>query len=139
MKTSPRGFTLIELMITVAIVAVLATLAFPTYRDHVRKSRRAEAQAFLLSVAARQQQFLVDTRGYGVTLAAVGIPTPTNVTTAYDVYLCTTPSLPCTALTAPATSFGLVAAPKTDQASERCGTLSIDENGTKTAAVSGCW
>jgi prepilin-type N-terminal cleavage/methylation domain-containing protein len=46
------GFTLIEVMITVAIVAILAAIALPTYRDHVRKSRRAEAQAFLMNASS---------------------------------------------------------------------------------------
>ena len=67
-----RGFTLIEVIITVAIVAILATVALPTYRDHIRKSRRAEAQAYLMAVAGRQQQFLLDTRGYAPNLTTVG-------------------------------------------------------------------
>jgi type IV pilus assembly protein PilE len=138
MKNAKRGFTLIELMITVALVAILTAVALPSYQSHVRKSRRAEAQAFLLSVAARQQQFLLDTRGFATTLTAVGIATPSNVSAAYTVQLCTT-TTPCTALAAGATAFALIATPDTAQSSEKCGTLSIDQNGTKTAAVSGCW
>src|SRR5690349_9002362 len=53
-----RGFTLIELIIVIAIVALLVAVALPSYRDHVRKSRRAEAQAYLMAVAGRQSQFL---------------------------------------------------------------------------------
>ena len=131
MKSAHRGFTLIEVMVTVALVAILAAVALPTYRDHVRKSRRAEAQSFLLAVAARQQQFLLDTRSYGATLAAVGIATPSNVAQAYNLALVVPGGAPPT--------FTLTATPTPDQASERCGTLGIDQAGTKTAAISGCW
>lgn len=131
MKTSEQGFTLIELMITVAVIAILATAALPTYQDHIRKSRRAEAQAFLMAVASRQQQFLVDTRAFAATLADVGIPIPGGVSAAYELTL-TVPA-------AVAPSFTLTAVPKSSQASEPCGTLGINQIGSKSAAVSGCW
>jgi type IV pilus assembly protein PilE len=130
MRPRPSGFTLIELMITVAVVAILAAIAYPSYQQHVRKSRRAEAQAFMMAVAARQQQFLVDTRSYADTLDTVGVPTPANVSLAY------TPAL---AASAPATTFTLTLTPKAIQAAETCGTLSIDHVGIKTPATSGCW
>jgi type IV pilus assembly protein PilE len=131
MKKLHSGFTLVELMITVAVLAILAAIAWPSYQEYVRKSRRAEAQAFLMAVAARQQQFLVDTRGYTASLTDIGVPTPTNVTATYDI-----------ALAAPAgnpPAFSVTATPKAGQVGERCGTLSIDQIGTKTAATSGCW
>jgi type IV pilus assembly protein PilE len=130
MRSNTRGFTLIELMITVAVVAILAAVAFPSYQQHVRKSRRAEAQAFMMAVAARQQQFLVDTRSYAATLDAVGISTPSNVALAY------TPAL---AASAPANTFTLTLTPKSIQSAESCGELSIDHSGSKTPATGGCW
>ena len=128
-----RGFTLIEVVITVAIVAILAAVAFPTYRDHVRKSRRAEAQAYLMAVASRQQQFLLDTRAYAPNLATVGVATPANVAAAYDLAVAT--------VAGPPPTFRITATPKaaSDQVSERCGTLAIDQTGAKTAALSTCW
>ena len=54
-----RGFTLLELMIVVAIVGILASIAYPSYMDHVRKGNRAKAQAFLMDVAQRQQNYLL--------------------------------------------------------------------------------
>jgi type IV pilus assembly protein PilE len=128
-----RGFTLIEVMITVAIVGILATIALPTYRDHVRKSVRAEAQAYLMAVAGRQQQFLLDTRGYATTLAAVALVAPASVTSAYDLTL--------NAVAGPPPTFRIAATPKaaTDQVHERCGALAIDQAGAKTAALTSCW
>lgn len=131
MSKAPNGFTLIELMIAVAVVSILAAVAYPSYQDHIRKSRRAEAQSFMMAVAARQQQFLVDTRGYGESLSDVGVPTPDNVARAYAVELA--------ASAAPSPSFVLTATPRDAQARERCGTLSIDQNGSKSAAHSSCW
>ncbi len=124
------GFTLIELMITVAIVAVLLAVALPSYRSHVLKSNRAEAQSFLMAVAARQQQFMIDTRAYAA-LADVGVPQPDSVSKNYTVTLATEAGPPPT--------FVLKATPKTEQASEACGTISINQAGTKTAAKTGCW
>ena len=128
-----RGFTLVEVIITVAIVAILAAVALPSYREHVRKSRRAEAQAYLMAVASRQQQFLLDTRGYAADLATVGIAAPTNVAAAYDLAVAT--------VAGPPPTFRVTATPKatTDQVQERCGTLAIDQTGAKTAALATCW
>ena len=128
-----RGFTLIEVIIAMAIVAILVAVALPSYRDHMRKSRRAEAQAYLMAVASRQQQFLLDTRGYAATLATVAIAAPANVAGAYDLALASAGGPPPT--------FRITATPKatTDQVSERCGTLAIDQTGAKTAALSTCW
>ena len=71
-----RGFTLIELMIVVAIVGILAAVAYPSYQDHVRKGNRAAAQAFMMEVAQRQQQYLLNNRSYAESLAALGCFSP---------------------------------------------------------------
>ncbi len=128
-----RGFTLIELIIVIAIVALLVAVALPSYRDHVRKSRRAEAQAYLMSVAGRQTQFLVDTRAYASTLATINIPQPSSVASFYTVAL--------NVVAGPPPTFTLTATPLagTDQVNEKCGTLTIDQSGAKTAALSSCW
>lgn len=131
-----KGFTLIELMITVAVVAILAAIAYPSYQDQVRKSRRAEAQSVLMNIGTRQQQMLLDTRSYAATAASLSVTIPPQVTPYYTV------SVSAPASTPP--SFTATATPQGDQAKDKCGTLGVDQTGTKTAvksgsAQAGCW
>lgn len=127
-----RGFTLIELMIVVAIVGILATIAFPSYQSYVRKGNRGAAQAFMMDVAARQGQYLIDNRAYAASLAELSITPPARVATSYTV-----------TTTSPGTnppSFAVTAVPQGDQVSETCGTLTLGSDGSKTASGSGsCW
>jgi type IV pilus assembly protein PilE len=127
----PSGFTLIELMITVAIAAILMAIALPSYQEYVRRSTRTEAQAFLISVAARQQQYLLDTRAFAGTLGDIGIPVPTKVAANYTLTLEVGTALPPT--------YTLTAEPTGNQATEKCGTMTLNQAGAKTAATDRCW
>lgn len=72
-----RGFTLIELMITVVIIAILASVAYPSYTESVRKSKRASAKARMSEVAGRLQQFYSEGAGaatYTIVLTDLGYP-----------------------------------------------------------------
>lgn len=80
-----RGFTLIELMIVVAVVAILAAIGYPSYTEHVRKSRRATAQAALMDLASRQQAYLLDRRAYAGTLADLSLGVPLEIQGYYTV------------------------------------------------------
>ncbi len=73
-KQKTSGFTLIELMVTVAIVGILAAVALPSYRNSVLKSARSEGKSALLEVATRQEQFYLDNKTYTITMAALGLP-----------------------------------------------------------------
>jgi type IV pilus assembly protein PilE len=65
-----RGFTLIELMIVVAVIALIAAVGYPSYRDHVAKSQRSQGQQLLSDVAQRQEQYLLDRRQYATVFGA---------------------------------------------------------------------
>jgi type IV pilus assembly protein PilE len=125
-----NGFTLIELMIVVVIIGILAAIAYPSYRDSVRKGRRASAESYLMDLAQRQQQYLMDARAYATdatTLEAV----PAEVQPYYTV----TTSAPAGA-TPP--TFAVTATAIGDQVNDTsCTPLSITNTGAK--SPSSCW
>jgi len=72
MKQS-TGFTLVELMVTVAVIAILASIAYPSYTSQVAKSRRADAQQFMMQMDTRQKQILIEQRAYATTPDALNV------------------------------------------------------------------
>lgn len=72
-----RGFTLIELMLVVALVAILLTIAVPSYQDSVRKSRRADAVAGLTQLQLLQERYRANNPAYAAAIASLPSPNPT--------------------------------------------------------------
>ncbi len=130
-RALPRGFTLVELLITIVVVGILVSIAYPAYTDHLRKSRRAEAQRVLMDIALRQQQILLDTKAYAADLAGSGASVPPSVTTYYDITVVGTN----TAGAAPA--FTATATPRGTQAADSCGTLTVNQASAR--APTNCW
>jgi len=88
-----QGFTLIELMITVAIVAILAAIAVPSYTDYVTRSKFTEAHGMLGDLRVKMEQYYMDNRRYSTTTGGgtCGIPggnTPTTLGTKYFTFTC---------------------------------------------------
>jgi type IV pilus assembly protein PilE len=96
-RARDRGFTLIELMITVAIVAIIAAVALPSYTDYVTRSKITEAQGNLADLRVKMEQYYMDNRRYSTTAAGgtCGIPggnAPTVLNARYFTYACASAS-----------------------------------------------
>ena len=131
-----KAFTLIELMITVAIIGILAAIALPSYQDSVRKSRRADVKGVLLGLANAMERRFTETNSY--LGAAVG-PANTGTPSIYTIPAETTTYYTVTISAANASSYTLSAAPKGAQTSDTCGTLTLDNTGVKGPTTAGCW
>ena len=70
-KKAVRGFTLIEIMIVVVIIGVIASIALPSYREHVLRGYRVEGQALLSAAAARQERYRTQNNAYASTATAL--------------------------------------------------------------------
>ncbi len=121
-----RGFTLIEVMIAIVIVGILTAIALPAYRSYIVKGKRGAAQAQMMDLANREEQFLLANRTYApkATIVANGYGLPTSVADSYSWEITVTAgSLP---------TYSIVFTPINAQVGD--GPLSLDSNGTKLPA-----
>jgi type IV pilus assembly protein PilE len=128
--TLSKGFSLIDVMIAIAIVGILASIAWPAYQSAVRKSNRAAAEAHLSDIAQRQQQYLLDQRSFASNLTTLGLVTPATVVPFYTIAIAASAGPP-PSFTATATPIGSQAADLSGQA------LTITNTGAK--GPSGAW
>ena len=138
MKTI-RGFTLIELMIVVAIIAILAAVGYPSYLGSISKARRSDAQQLMLDVVNREEQVMLDIRDYSTDFTVLGITkedwTCTAATCVNNFYTVTiTPAGPFDppgyTITATSPYWGSPRTASGPQLSD--GNLTIDNTGAKT-------
>ena len=126
------GFTLIELAVVMAVAAILAAVAIPNYSEYVMRSHRSAVQSFISDVASRQSQFFLDRRNYATTVAALNMADPpADVTARYTVAIAV--------VAGPPAAFQVSATPIGTQATDRCGLLTIDQAGNRTAVGTRCW
>lgn len=141
-RRRPRGFTLMELMIAMAVSAILIGLAMPSYSSYMRKSRRVEAKSALLDLASRQEKFFSMNNAYtdkpanlGLSGAAFPVPVKASSTSYYSMTL---------TLAAGGAGYTATVVPSGDQASDACGSftlthLGVQGNTGNTQPSDRCW
>jgi type IV pilus assembly protein PilE len=143
-KKVVAGFTLIELMVVLAIMGVLFFVALPAYQNSVIKSNRAAGKGVLLKVMSRQEQYFINNKGYSSTMGGIGLSTIYYVNNQADkvgagdaVYKIE--------LDLGTTFNGALAIPQNRQTKDsRCMTFAITRTGTKSMTGSAtdpqeCW
>ena len=127
MNTHKKGFTLIELMIVLGVAAILVTLALPSFKDALRKSRRADAMDTIMDIHLAEERWRASNPLYS-TNAPMGFATPYQVSPKGHYRVTAT-----TALATAATSYTITATPTplTDQVNDYCGNFVL----TNTAGV----
>ena len=160
MKRTQFGFTLIELMITVAIIGILASIAIPSYQDSVSKSRRADVKGVLVNLANAMERRFTQTNSYcdggggaGAALAncggagldtgtpaGIGFAVPNETAAFYTVTISQITNIDAT--TTQGGGYTLSAAPTGAQANDKCGTLTLTHTGNKgnsSGTLAECW
>jgi type IV pilus assembly protein PilE len=122
------GFTLLEVVIVMAMLGILAAIAIPNYTEYVRRGHRAAAQEHLISLAARQAQFYVDRREFAASVDDLNLSTPRELANRYSFAIVTA---------GPPAVFTIVATPTGSQLGDRCGDMAIDQTGRRGVRIDG--
>jgi type IV pilus assembly protein PilE len=138
-RRSPRGVTLIELVIVVAVVAVLAAIALPSYQSSVRKAHRTEAKAALSTAAQMMERYMTEKGTYATATLGVGGVYPDQSENGYYRL-----SFPEPAPNPDIATYMLSAAPLGSQGSDECGTFTLTQGGVRgvtggTLTAAECW
>jgi type IV pilus assembly protein PilE len=129
------GFTLIELMITVAIIGILAAIAMPSYQQYVLKANRQDAQAILMENAQFMERYFTTNNSYASATSAMlpSIVSPKGAVGTQIKYNITFSAGPA------ANSYTLQAETANAQDNDTCGDLTVAHTGAQTPATVGCW
>lgn len=131
-----RGFTLVELMVVVAMVAILASIGYPSYLSQVAKGRRADAKQALVELAQKLERYYTERGTYaGAALGANGVYGSTSSGSYYTLAI----------TNQTADGFTITATPRSNQVGDACGTFSYNQLGDRmvgggaTLTAAQCW
>jgi type IV pilus assembly protein PilE len=137
MRVRMKGVTLIELMIVIVVVAILASIAVPSYRQYVLRSHRVEAKTALLNLAAAQEKFYLENNTYATNAELATAPpdglglAATTENSWYTIAIAN--GADATTFSATATATG------TQTADTDCATFTLTAQGVRTATSAVCW
>ncbi len=126
MRANSSGFTVIEVMIAVVIVAVLLLIAYPSYEQYIIRANRADAKEFMVNIGSREQEQMHDTHAYTdiIGTGGLGLTPPSRLANRYTFNVALVNGPP-PGYTITATAIG---------AQQSDGNLTFDSSGTKTPA-----
>lgn len=121
-----KGFSLIELLVAVVIIGILAAITIPSYQSYVVKGNRAAAQSFMMDLANREKQYMLDARTYA-DFTTLGVSAPADVSKHYAIAISTPAATP--------PSFTITATPSSGSSQYSDGSLTLGSDGVKGPAT----
>lgn len=132
-----QGFTLVELMVVVAVLIILATIAYPIYSEQARKARRVEGRDALLAIAQAEERNYTVNGSYTTAIGSLNVDSAVDCST--GTCLSRDRGYYSLTVSGTASTFSATATARGAQASDSCTAMTINQLGVKGGTGTGCW